>query len=212
MSHVVLLGDSIFDNAAYVPGEPDVVMQLSERLPEGWQASLLAVDGAVARSVHAQVDRIPADATHLILSAGGNDALGHLGLLEGRGSALELFLRLADAAESFGAEYRRLVGALHTRRLPLAVCTIYEGALEDPQLKRAAAAALTAFNDVILRTGFERGLPVLDLRSVCSDPSDYANPIEPSAAGGRKIAAGIAGLLATHDFAAAHATVYGPAS
>lgn len=33
MSHVVLLGDSIFDNAAYVAGGPDVIHQLRERLP-----------------------------------------------------------------------------------------------------------------------------------------------------------------------------------
>ena len=31
MKHIVLLGDSIFDNAAYVAGGPDVVKQLRER-------------------------------------------------------------------------------------------------------------------------------------------------------------------------------------
>lgn len=34
MPHVVLLGDSIFDNTAYVAGGPDVAWQLRERLPE----------------------------------------------------------------------------------------------------------------------------------------------------------------------------------
>ena len=28
MNHVVLLGDSIFDNASYVPGKPPVIEQL----------------------------------------------------------------------------------------------------------------------------------------------------------------------------------------
>ena len=28
MGHIVLLGDSVFDNAAYVPDQPDVVTQL----------------------------------------------------------------------------------------------------------------------------------------------------------------------------------------
>ena len=45
--HVVLIGDSIFDNGAYVAGGPDVVTQLRERLPQGWRATLGAVDGAV---------------------------------------------------------------------------------------------------------------------------------------------------------------------
>ena len=47
MAHLCLLGDSIFDNAAYVGGGPDVVTQLRAALPTGWKATLLAVDGAV---------------------------------------------------------------------------------------------------------------------------------------------------------------------
>jgi hypothetical protein len=48
MPHIVLLGDSIFDNAAYVPGEPPVIEQLRAHLPKNWQATLLAVDGVCA--------------------------------------------------------------------------------------------------------------------------------------------------------------------
>jgi hypothetical protein len=33
------------------------------------------------------------------------------------------------------------------------------------------------------------------LRLVCTEPSDYANPIEPSGSGGRKIALAIAASL-----------------
>jgi hypothetical protein len=44
-NHVVLLGDSIFDNATYVPGELPVIDQLRQNLPKGWQATLAAVDG-----------------------------------------------------------------------------------------------------------------------------------------------------------------------
>src|SRR5919198_237854 len=47
MGHVVLLGDSIFDNAAYVGGGPDVVRQLRAVLPSDWRATLNALDGAV---------------------------------------------------------------------------------------------------------------------------------------------------------------------
>lgn len=31
MAHIILLGDSIFDNGVYVPGGPDVVKQLRSR-------------------------------------------------------------------------------------------------------------------------------------------------------------------------------------
>src|SRR5689334_2118739 len=45
MTHVVLIGDSVFDKGAYVAGGPDVVRQLRGVLPGGWRATLTAVDG-----------------------------------------------------------------------------------------------------------------------------------------------------------------------
>ena len=75
MKHIVLLGDSIFDNGAYVDGGPDVIKQLRSKLPQDWQASLLAVDGSVTTNVIDQIAGIPAAATHLIVSVGGNDGL-----------------------------------------------------------------------------------------------------------------------------------------
>src|SRR5712664_1385755 len=75
MAHIVLLGDSIFDNGAYTEGGPDVISQVRQLLPDGWHASLFAVDGATTVDVPYQVHRVPPDSTHLVLSAGGNDAL-----------------------------------------------------------------------------------------------------------------------------------------
>ncbi len=40
----------------------------------------------------------------------------------------------------------------------------------------------------------------LYLSVVCSEIADYANEIEPSAAGGAKIAEAICRLITTHDF------------
>ena len=51
------------------------------------------------------------------------------------------------------------------------------------------------FNDRITRAAFARDLPVIDLRLICDQDEDYANPIEPSVRGGEKIAAAIAGLM-----------------
>lgn len=76
MKHLALLGDSIFDNAAYVAGGPAVIDQVRGKLSAGWRASLLAVDGNVAGDVFAQIQRLPGDVTHMALSVGGNDALG----------------------------------------------------------------------------------------------------------------------------------------
>ena len=78
MAHIILLGDSIFDNLKYVQPEPDVLAQLREMLPAGWKASLRAVDGAVTNDVAGQLANLPADATHLVLSVGETICLAAL--------------------------------------------------------------------------------------------------------------------------------------
>ena len=189
VGHVVLLGDSIFDNAAYVAGGPDVVGQLSPALPAGWSATLCAVDGAVVADVERQMARVPLDATHLVVSAGGNDALGYIGLLDQAArSAAEVLTLLADAAQPFEERYRRMLAAVLRRGLPATVCTIYNGSFPDAQMQRLASTALTVFNDAIFRAAIETQTPVIELRLVCDRPGDYANPIEPSVRGGAKIA------------------------
>ena len=192
--HVVLLGDSIFDNGAYVGGGPDVVRQLRAALPAGWQATLLAVDGAVVDSVERQLEGVPADASLLVVSAGGNDALGEAWLLEqGAASVGEAVMRLADAQERFAERYSAMVETVVKHRWPAALCTIYDASFPPPE-GRVIAAALSLFNDRITRAAFSRGLPLIDLRLICSERADYANPIEPSEKGGAKIAAAIAKL------------------
>lgn len=194
MAHIVLLGDSIFDNAAYVGGAPDVVRQLRARL-SGSKATLLAVDGAITRSVAGQLQRLPADATHLVVSVGGNDALGASYLLSepvlsvGQGVAL-----LARAQERFSDDYREMFDAVLERGIPAALCTIYDTPTTAPQ-HLVIKTALSIFNDVITRAAFARGLALVDLRLICNEDGDYANPIEPSAQGGDKIAAALARLI-----------------
>jgi hypothetical protein len=198
MAHVVLLGDSIFDNAAYVSGGPAVLDHLRRVLPAGWSATLLALDGSVTAGVHRQLSGVPADASHLVLSVGGNDALGHVDMLgEKAASVAEVLDRLARIGEAFDLEYRGLVQKLLEWALPLVLCTIYEGALPDPALQRRASTALHVFNDAIIRCAFEHRLTMVDLRLVCNRREHYANPIEPSVEGGRRIAEAIARSVAT---------------
>ena len=81
MNRIVLLGDSIFDNASYVKGGPDVIRQLQAKLPAGWKATLCAVDGSMVQDINSQLCRMPKDATHLVVSAGGNNALDNVNIL-----------------------------------------------------------------------------------------------------------------------------------
>ena len=48
---------------------------------------------------------------------------------------------------------------------------------------------------------FKRKLPLIDLRILCNDDQDFANPIEPSCIGGMKIAKAINKVIVNHDSA-----------
>ena len=128
-----------------------------------------------------------------MVSIGGNDALGYLDLLDAPATSTADALRLfGKAAGRFEADYRSAVRPVLNRGLPVTLCTIYNGAFEDPDYAARARVALMMFNDVILRVAFEHHASVIDLRLVCSERADYANPIEPSGQGGMKIAKAIA--------------------
>ncbi len=208
MGHVVLLGDSILDNGAYTGSGPDVITQLRALLPEGWTATLLAIDGNIAEDLVAQASRVARGASHLIVSAGGNDALRHRALLDAPAhSAADVLDELAEVAAGFEADYRAGLDAVLAKGLPTTLCTIYNGNAPDLAFQRRAMTALTLFNDVILRMAFENGLSVIDLRYVCTEAADYANPIEPSSRGGAKIARAIAGVVGVTGRPSRRATV-----
>jgi hypothetical protein len=209
MKHIVLLGDSIFDNAAYVNGGPDVIKQLRSPLPQGWQATLLAVDGSVTTDVIKQLPKIPASATHLIVSVGGNDGLSRADILQRKARSVgDAVDQLATLRAEFCQNYRRTLTALLSVNKPLAVCTVYDPHFPEPLMQRLTTTALNIFNDCILREAITHGLPVLDLRLICTEPVDYANEIEPGVPGGKKIAAGILNLVQNHDFSCARTAIY----
>jgi hypothetical protein len=208
MNHAVLLGDSIFDNAAYVPGKPSVIEQLRKTLPGDWKATLLAVDGDVTADVQKQIERLPDDATHLIVSSGGNDALGHSSILDqSAGSVKEVLEYFTSVRTSFQQTYRKMIQTLKGLNKNLAVCTVYDCV---PGYEGGPMTALAMFNEVILREAFNAKIPVIDLRLICSEFSDYSeiSPIEPSAAGGEKIVQAIVRLLANHKFESKKSIIY----
>lgn len=200
--HVCLLGDSIFDNKSYVGGKPDVIAQVRDALPADWKASLLAVDGATTEGIGPQLKRLPGDASHLVLSVGGNNALGRANILSApAGTTGDALTTLSRVIREFEIAYRTAVEACLKPGLPLAICTIYNGNFPDVDYQRQVTVALAIFNDVIIQTATQRGLTVLELRQICDEPKDYANPIEPSSVGGAKIAKAIAGVVTVPESA-----------
>lgn len=208
MGHVALLGDSIFDNASYVPSEPSVIEQLRDKLPYGWKATLLAVDGDVTLDVLRQVTDLPEDVSHLVISCGGNDALRCIEVLSEEAKSVgEALARLTDIKLEFQQNYRRMLSQVAALGKSVAVCTVYDTV---PGVTSREITALSLFNEVILREAFSFQLPVVDLRLLFTEASDYSylSSIEPSSVGGRKIADAISRLVMHHDYATGQSKIY----
>ncbi len=178
-----------------------MIEHLRRCLPSAWQATLLARDGAGTAEISRQLGQLPAEATHLVLSVGGNDALDYSNLLlhEPAHSFAEVLSRLSEIQERFQRDYRSVLERVLAHSKPTAICTVYDAI---PGIDPVERTGLCLFNDVILREAFRVRLPVIDLRLICTDASDYSrsSPIEPSINGGSKIARVIARLVAELDF------------
>lgn len=201
MKHIVLLGDSIFDNRSYVGDGLDVVSHLHLQSPGHWKVTLRAIDGSVVGNVQRQLLAVPSDATHLFVSAGGNNAILNADILRMKvSSSAEVFDRLADLTSTFEYHYREMLRAILSLNKPTTICTIYYPQMPEAFAQKVAVAALSSFNDVIIKQAILAGVPLIDLRLVCNENSDYANEIEPSEAGGKKIAKTILRVVNEHNF------------
>jgi hypothetical protein len=212
MAHVVLLGDSIFDNRGYVPEGAEVATLLRTHLGDTHAVSLGARDGSVLADMPAQFKAVASlrnAPTHLVVSCGGNDVLGLVGAMQSPvASVLEAAEMLAAWQADFRRDYRAMLRQARACGVPFAVCTIYDAV---PGLSPGLRGALALFNDVILREAVMRAIPVLDLRLVCAEAGDYSavSPIEPSAQGGRKIAAALAELVLADEADIVRTVVFG---
>ena len=202
--HVVLCGDSIFDNAAYIDGGPDVAAQLREMLGPEDAVTLRAVDGSISSQLVPQLADIPSDATHLIVSTGGNDILHHAALLEQKvGSIAAAMAILGTAVAEFASEHRLAVEAASQCTIPVAICTIY-----DANMGPLITTALSLFNDAISCNIHRQNVDLVDLRLICEETGDYANPIEPPVQGGAKIAECLARYVNEVDCPATRTRVF----
>jgi|TARA_R110002153_G_scaffold5407_2_gene25333 lysophospholipase L1-like esterase len=211
---LILLGDSVFDNAVYLqPDQQSVTQHLISKLESTeWQAHVHALDKTTTETIQPQYGKADIDSdtpSNIILSVGGNDALQYIESLD------KLNLEtLYTIKEKFWKNYTTVVNALANSGHQVYLCTIYNPKFPDPFMQRKVEAGLSIFNDVILTAAnelwedYQTGMPTLipnkyvegyinniigakypliDLRSVCYDDECFANPIEPSEYGGDKI-------------------------
>src|SRR6185437_1124672 len=145
----------------------------------------------IADVLSGQLPRMPPGATHLLVCVGGNDLLREAGILAAPGGRTigHALIELAAVADDFALDYYRMIAEVSRLDLPTTACLVYEPRFPDPAYRRAAWTALAVFDDRIRRvlSQVDRRIGVIDLREVCTREEDFANPIEPSAAGGAKI-------------------------
>jgi lysophospholipase L1-like esterase len=190
---IVLLGDSIIDNGEYLRSEePDVAQQLEILLPHHTVLKR-AVDGSTSADVLRWQTGDLKDADHIILSAGGNDALQHINLLEAVTglTTRDVLVKLWLIREEFRRSYADLLDCLAHARRPVLVLTVYNPCFHahgfNPAYQQAAESAVSIINDVVQQEGRRRSFDILELRTLFQDRADYANPIEPSTVGAAKL-------------------------
>ena len=125
--HIVLIGDSIFDNDYYVNEGESVVELLQRTLEHDDKVTLLAKDGDVTASVTNQLIQFPNDATHVFVSCGGNDALQMIHTLNAAvstvGEALEMMIPIL--VDKFRQDYRTMLKNILGKHQKVMVCTLY---------------------------------------------------------------------------------------
>ncbi len=183
--HIVLLGDSILDNAQYVfPSMMDVTTQLIAMVAHrGWQVTRLALDGAVISHVqNVQLKRMPDDITIALLSVGGNDGLQILPKLA-KAPLSTLWTFFSD----FRKNYEQVVDSTCMIVPHTILCTIYQPQFTQWGMSFLSYVGVRMMNRIIRQTAEARNLKVLDLWNIFDKPEDYANAIEPGVPGGQKL-------------------------
>ena len=201
MSAVCLLGDSIIDNKVYVGRNELSVKEHLEAMSES-MFNQIAVDGHTTKDVlNFQLNQLPKISTHKVLSIGGNDLLQQISFLKNKEALTtkEVMEQAVCKLAPIKKRYRTIVEKLSQQNSKLLLCTVYEGNLSDDLFFRdiafASQAMVSMLNDVIYSTAATFKVDVLELRNIFTTPEDYANPIEPSHIGGKKLAKSILGWV-----------------
>jgi len=201
-AHIVLLGDSTLDNARYLePGEQSVEAQLERRCKErGWGMTLLAQDGSTLDDVACnQIPFIPDCATHIVLSASGNNLLALLNELAAANfSPSALWTAVKDGLREVANSYRRVLQAILACGCHVACCTVYRPNFNHIFLRSLASMSLGMHNTRIREITMDLDVSVVDFASIFDSSEDFANPLELSTQGGAKVVANLLQFVRDH--------------
>lgn len=175
---VILMGDSVLNNANYVPEGNSVYDILKTKLNNILN---VATDGATINDLYTQLDKIPVDLnntdTYIFISAGGNDILNSRKELTNNDMT-----QLFDKYMNFLKALRAKLGSVKINILNLYLPS-------NPRYQ-SYKPSIEQWNKLINQYSNKIGemYNVLDLYSLLTSPDDFVYDIEPSASASNKIA------------------------
>lgn len=202
--HVVLLGDSTLDNGRYLNldgGEVSVEKQLMRRcMEQGWDMTVLAQDGSMLEDVRQrQLPLIPECATHLVMSASGNDLLLLLNQMVAQNFSMgSIYGAVVNGLQEVADSYREILQTLKSTGRHLACCTVYRPNFNHMFFKALAIFSLGLHNGRIRGASQDLDISVIDLASIFDAHEDFATPLELSTRGGGKLVENIVSFIGDH--------------
>jgi len=172
------MGDSVLNNANYVPAGNSVYDYLKKKLNK---VINLAKDGATINDLYTQLDKIPVDLnntdTYIFISAGGNDILNKRTEL-----TTNEIRRLFDTYMDFLKALRVKLASTKINIINLYLPT-------NPRFQ-SYKTSIEQWNELINQYSDKIGemYNVVDLHSLLTTPEDFVYDIEPSESASNKIA------------------------
>jgi hypothetical protein len=205
--HVLLLGDSTIDNKGYVGKEGFSVLEHFQKLLNPGKVSMYAKDGALIEAVSGQLDRgVESSVTHIVVSVGGNNLIYKSTVIKEKCESIsDGLIRLEnEISKEFEEKYEEIIQRVLKENRPVMICAVYHPDFARKNVTTldqvAANTAMRIFHDLLFSIARKYHLPVVDLRSVISEESDYANPIELAHNGGEKLAKAVIQAIKDHPF------------
>ncbi len=174
-SHIILIGDSILNNAAYVKQGGSVTDYIQTKTQNVLN---FAVDNATISETHQQLDKLDQNlndsSNNLFISAGGNNILNS-----------KAYLNINGIGELF-KQYNRLITSVKTRlpNVNIYVLNLYYPINPKYKLYRPV---IDKWNKLI-QDNTKLGYKIIQTNKLLVSADDFIYDIEPSAKGANKIA------------------------
>ena len=177
-NNIVLIGDSVLNNANYVPSEKSVVDILKTKTQKVFN---FAKDGATISDCYGQLDKIPTALnttdTYVFISAGGNDILNKRGQLDS-----------SEIRKLFNS-YMDFIKALRVKlgSAKINICNLYLPA--NPRYN-TYKSSIEEWNQLITENSSKIGemYNIINVDTLLTTPDDFVYDIEPSEIASQKIA------------------------